>query len=100
MYIRGLMERAVRGSSEASGLAPVKSTCCFRCSRSSVRATHQVFAGDPGNKEKEHAEEATQSAVRIGTSLTAGDSGVRAGSCQDQGSPLGRSSGKKQQRAV
>jgi hypothetical protein len=37
-----------------------------------------IFAGDSGDKERNHAEEATHPAVRVGTYLPAGYGGVRA----------------------
>jgi hypothetical protein len=51
----------------------------------------------PVNKERKNAEEATHSAVRVGTYLPAGNGGVLAkGSCQAEGGALGRYGSKKQ----
>src|SRR5260370_35375709 len=65
----------------------------------SVRAAHCIFAGDPGNKERKHAEEATCSAVCVGTYVPAGDDGARARGRQVESGALGRSCSKKQQGA-
>src|SRR6267142_1723667 len=57
---------------------------------SSVRITRHVYAGDPGDKERKNAEEATHSAVRVGAYLPADNGGVRARGCQTEGGALGR----------